>query len=60
MSNTEIYLIFIIAAFTLAAVVLLKKDAIEPRIRRFLAIFTLIMVLSAFFLILYIFLHGVS
>ncbi|GAB6988619.1 hypothetical protein [Paenibacillus pini] len=46
-------LIFVILAFALGAVVVLKKDEIPPRLKRGLALSAIVMILIAFILILY-------
>ncbi|GIO62616.1 MULTISPECIES: hypothetical protein [Paenibacillus] len=46
-------LVFVILAFCLGAVLIMKKDTIPPKLKRGMAIFALIMILVAFFLIVY-------
>ncbi|MCR2806527.1 hypothetical protein [Paenibacillus soyae] len=46
-------IIFIIAAFCLGAVVIMKREAIPPKMRRWLALFSIAMIAFAFFLIVY-------
>lgn len=49
-------LIFIICAFALGAVVILNKDRLEPRIRRGLALASVVLIVVAFGLLIYSFL----
>lgn len=44
----ETLVVFIILAFALAAVIIMKKEAIPDRLRRPLAIVTLFLIVSAF------------
>lgn len=46
-------LIFIIAAFALGGVVLLKREALSPGMRRGLALVSIFFIAFAFFLIVY-------
>ncbi|MGN7167500.1 hypothetical protein ACTHSJ_16720 [Paenibacillus cellulositrophicus] len=46
-------LVFVILAFCLGAVLIMKKDTIPPKLKRGMAIIALIMILVAFFLIVY-------
>ncbi|MCU6707597.1 hypothetical protein M6D81_02645 [Paenibacillus sp. J5C_2022] len=46
-------IIFIIAAFSLGAVLIMKRDSIPPRLRRAMAIFSILLIGFAFFLIVY-------
>lgn len=46
-------LIFIILAFCLGAVLIMKKDTIPPKLKRGMAIFAIVMILIAFILIVY-------
>ncbi len=46
-------LLFIIAAFALAAMLVMKRDSVPARLRRGMAIAALVLVLFAFFLIVY-------
>ncbi|GIO52596.1 MULTISPECIES: hypothetical protein [Paenibacillus] len=46
-------LVFVILAFCLGAVLIMRKDTIPPKLKRGMAIFALIMILVAFFLIVY-------
>lgn len=50
------YLIFIISAFALGIVLILSKNQVQPKIRRWLAIFASLMIAFAFGLIIYSFL----
>lgn len=45
--------IFIIAAFALAAVTIMKRDTLPPKMRKGLALISLVMIVFAFFLIVY-------
>lgn len=46
-------LIFIVSAFLLGIVVIVKKDSLPQRLRRPLAIISILMIAFAFFLIMY-------
>ncbi|RED37201.1 hypothetical protein [Paenibacillus sp. VMFN-D1] len=46
-------LVFVILAFCLGAVLIMKKDTIPPKLKRGMAIIALTMILVAFFLIVY-------
>jgi hypothetical protein len=46
-------LIFIISAFVLGAVLIMKRDTIPPSLRRIMAIIALALVAFAFFLLVY-------
>ncbi|GIP38050.1 hypothetical protein J31TS4_13300 [Paenibacillus sp. J31TS4] len=46
-------LLFIIVSFCLAWILIMKKDAIPPSLRPFMAGTTLVMVLFSFFLLMY-------
>lgn len=46
---------FVILAFSLGAVLIMKKDTIPPLIRRITAIIALIMIVFAFFQVVYTF-----
>ncbi|WP_424766773.1 hypothetical protein [Paenibacillus sp. sgz302251] len=48
-------IIFIIAAFSLGAILIMKKDTIPPGLRRGLAILSIVFIAFAFFLIVYAF-----
>lgn len=60
MNVSETFVIFIIAAFSFAFILILKRSSIPEKLRRPLAIMTLVMVVFAFFLIVYTFLQNVS
>ncbi|REK77487.1 hypothetical protein [Paenibacillus paeoniae] len=45
--------IFIIAAFSLGAVIVMKRDTLPPKLRRGMAIISIAMIAFAFFLIVY-------
>ncbi|OXS62588.1 hypothetical protein B1A99_01640 [Cohnella sp. CIP 111063] len=51
--NTEATLIFIISSFSLAVVLILTRDRLPDRMRRPMAILSIVLVLFAFFLIVY-------
>jgi hypothetical protein len=51
--ETEATLIFIIASFGLAVVLILSRERIPEAMRRSMAILTILLVLFAFFLIVY-------
>ncbi|MDO7906024.1 hypothetical protein Q5741_06275 [Paenibacillus sp. JX-17] len=51
--NTGNILIFIILAFTLSIVLILKRDSIAPPFKRWMALFAVIMMCVAFFLIIF-------
>lgn len=46
-------IIFIIAAFSLGAVLIMKRDAIPARLRKAMAIISILLIGFAFFLIVY-------
>ncbi|OUN00338.1 MAG: hypothetical protein BAA02_04410 [Paenibacillaceae bacterium ZCTH02-B3] len=46
-------LMFILSAFALAAVLIMRRDSIPPKLRRGMAIFTLVLVTLAFILLVY-------
>ncbi len=50
-STTSI--IFIIAAFSLGLIVVMKRDALPPRLRRGMALVSIALIAFAFFLIVY-------
>ncbi|MFD0620042.1 hypothetical protein ACFQZR_21455 [Paenibacillus sp. GCM10027629] len=52
MDSTSI-LIFIILAFSMGAILIMKKDSIPAPLRRVMAIITILLVAFAFFLIVY-------
>jgi hypothetical protein len=51
--NSEATLIFIIASFSLAVVLILSRERIPESMRRYMAILSIVFVLFAFFLIAY-------
>ena len=51
--NTTATIIFIIAAFTLGAVVIMQRNQIPNRLRRSVAVAAIVMIALAFFLIVY-------
>lgn len=56
MMDTSNLLIFIICAFALGIVVILNKDRLEPRLRRSLALASVVLIALAFGLMIYSFL----
>jgi hypothetical protein len=46
-------IVFTILSFSLAVILIMKKDTIPPQLRRFMAIITIMLVSCAFFLMLY-------
>jgi len=51
--DSEATLIFIIASFSLAVVLILSRERIPVSLRRYMAILSIVFVLFAFFLIAY-------
>lgn len=51
--ETEANIIFVIASFGLAVVLILSRERIPPSLRRSMAILSIVLVLFAFFLIVY-------
>lgn len=51
--DTSSIIIFIIAAFCLGAVILMKRDSIPPPLRRGMALISIVLIAFAFFLIVY-------
>ncbi|OPA81117.1 hypothetical protein BVG16_01905 [Paenibacillus selenitireducens] len=51
--DTTTILIFIVLAFSLGAILIMKKDSIPSSMRRAMAIITILLVAFAFFLIVY-------
>lgn len=45
--------IFIVVAFALGLVLVMKKDTIPARLKRWLALFAIVMIAFAFFIILF-------
>jgi hypothetical protein len=45
--------IFIISAFVLGGLVILKRESMAPKLRRWMAIISIILIAFAFFLIVY-------
>jgi len=54
--DTTALVIFIIVAFSFGAILIMKRDAIAPPMRRFLALVALLMVPAAFIMLVYAFL----
>lgn len=46
-------ILFTIVSFSLAVILIMKKDTIPPQLRRFMAIIAIMLVSCAFFLMLY-------
>ena len=55
MDSSSALAVFIIVSFCLAAVLILKRDTIPDKLRRPMAIATLIMIVGAFIMLLYTF-----
>ncbi|GIP33845.1 hypothetical protein J2TS4_30550 [Paenibacillus sp. J2TS4] len=55
MLDSKTVLTFVIVSFCLAGVLILKRDSIPDRIRKFLALTTLVLICFSFFLIVYMF-----
>ncbi|CAM3479214.1 hypothetical protein PALU110988_24810 [Paenibacillus lupini] len=45
--------IFVISAFVLGGLVILKRDSMAPRLRKWMAIFSIVLIAFAFFLIVW-------
>ncbi|MCM3627166.1 hypothetical protein M3194_07295 [Paenibacillus glycanilyticus] len=45
--------IFIISAFVLGGLIILKRDSMAPKLRRWMAIISIVLIAFAFFLIVY-------
>ncbi|MDU2239048.1 MAG: hypothetical protein E7E23_00610 [Paenibacillus sp.] len=56
MMDSSNLLIFIICAFALGGVVILNKDRLQPRLRRSLALASVLLIVVAFGLMIYSFL----
>jgi len=54
--DTTALVIFIIAAFSFGAVLIMKRDSIAPPMRRYLALIAVLMIVSAFIMLVYAFL----
>jgi len=54
--DSSSYLIFIICAFCLGLVLILSKNSVPPKLKRGLAITAIVMIVTAFILIVYSFL----
>lgn len=53
MNNSASIVLFIIVAFSLALILIMKKDTLTPAFRRPLAVIALVMVAFSFFLLIY-------
>ena len=51
--EAEHSIVFIIVAFCLGLVLIMSKDNITPKLKKWLAIWAIIMILFAFFIIIY-------
>ncbi|QMV40555.1 hypothetical protein [Cohnella cholangitidis] len=51
--ESEATLIFIIASFSLAVILILSRERLPESMRRYMAILSIVLVLFAFFLIVY-------
>ena len=51
--DTTALAIFIIVAFSLGAILIMKRDSIEPAARRYLALTALVLIVSAFIMLVY-------
>lgn len=60
MPDAASILTFIIAAFALAGVLILKRDTVPPALRRGMALIAIVMVVSAFILMMIYFLRGTA
>ena len=54
--DTTALVIFIIAAFSFGAVLIMKRDTIAPPMRRFLALTAVVLIAAAFIMLVYAFL----
>lgn len=52
MESSSALALFLIVSFCLAGVLILKRDSIPQKLRRFMAIATLVMIVSAFVMLL--------
>lgn len=53
MNDTGSIVLFTILAFSLALILIMKKDTIPPQLKRFLALVTIVLVSSSFLLIVF-------
>ncbi|MCM3635431.1 MULTISPECIES: hypothetical protein [Paenibacillus] len=51
--DSTISIVFIIVAFCLGVVLIMKKDTIPPPLKKWMAISSIVMILFAFFIIVY-------
>ncbi len=51
--NTESSIIFVILAFSLGAILILKKDTLPPPLKKWLAISAILFIVVAFFIIVF-------
>ncbi|OUM93952.1 MAG: hypothetical protein A9Z00_13195 [Thermobacillus sp. ZCTH02-B1] len=54
--DTTALVIFVIVAFSFGAILIMKRDSVEPPVRRYLALTALVMIVSAFIMLMYAFL----
>jgi cytochrome c biogenesis factor len=54
--DTTALVIFIIVAFSFGAILIMKRDAIAPPVRRYLALFAVVLIAAAFIMLVYAFL----
>ncbi|TMV48493.1 hypothetical protein FE783_18460 [Paenibacillus mesophilus] len=53
MNDTGSIVLFTILAFSLALILIMKKDTIQPQMRRILALVTIVLVSCSFFMIVF-------
>jgi len=58
LNDTGSIVLFTILAFSLALVLIMKKDTIQPQMRRLLALVAIVLVSCSFFLIVFSFLRA--
>lgn len=54
--DTTALVIFIIVAFSFGAILIMKRDSVAPPMRRYLAMAAIVMIVSAFIMLVYAFL----
>jgi len=54
--DTTALVIYIIVAFSFGAILIMKRDSIAPSLRRYLALAAIVMIVSAFIMLVYAFL----
>ncbi|GAA3401023.1 hypothetical protein ACFFNY_15050 [Paenibacillus hodogayensis] len=60
MNDTGSIVLFTILAFSLAVILIMTKDTIQPQMRRMLALVTIVLVGCSFFMIVFSFLRAGS